>query len=453
MAKELEKMGTHILAIKDMAGLCKPYAAHKLVKALRDEVGVPIHFHTHDTSGVNASSIMRAADAGVDIVDAAVASMSGLTSQPNLNSIVESLRNTPRDTELDIEAWNQCSRYWEAARKLYYPFESDMRSGTAEVYLHEMPGGQVTNLREQAKGLGLGERWSDVASAYHQVNELFGDIIKVTPTSKVVGDMALFMVTNNLTPEDVLDESRHLSFPESVIELFEGRLGQPYGGFPEKLQKIILRGRKPMKGRPGDTLPSPDFDKLKAEIEGKVRHPINENDLLSNLMYPKVMVDFDAHRRQYSDVSVVPTEVFFYGMKPGQETTIEIEPGKTLILKFIAVGEASEEGLREVFFELNGQPRNARVQDVSLKAAAPLRPKADTDNPGHVAAPMPGKVGTLAIKVGQEMKKGEKLLSIEAMKMETAVYAPVDGKIKEVHVRTGSAVESRDLLVTMDVTK
>jgi pyruvate carboxylase len=453
MAKELERMGAHILGIKDMAGLCKPYAAHKLVKALRGEVGIPIHFHTHDTSGINAASILGASDAGVDIADAAAAAMSGLTSQPNLNSLVEALRNTPRDTGLDIDAWNECSRYWEGVRRLYYPFESHMRSGTAEVYKHEMPGGQVTNLQEQAKGLGLGERWPEVARMYATVNGLFGDIIKVTPTSKVVGDMALFMVSNNLTADDLLDEHRHLSFPQSVVDLFEGKLGQPYGGFPAKLQKVILRGKKPMTKRPGEMLPPTKFSAVKTEVESKVKHTISETDLLSYLMYPGVMVDFDAHRRQYSDVSVVPTAAFFYGMKPGQEITIEIEAGKTLIVKFITIGEANDEGVREVFFELNGQPRNARVLDTSLKPTGPLRPKADPDNPGHVASPMPGKVGALPISVGQEVKKGEKLLSIEAMKMETAVYAPVSGRVKELHVRVGSSIESRDLLVTIEPAK
>lgn len=453
MAKELERMGAHILGLKDMAGLCKPYAAHKLVKTLRGEIGIPIHFHTHDTSGINAASILRAADAGVDIADAAVSAMSGLTSQPNLNSLVEALRNTPRDTGLDIDAWNECSRYWEGVRQLYYPFESGMRAGTAEVYKHEMPGGQVTNLQEQSKALGLGERWPEVARMYAKVNELFGDIIKVTPTSKVVGDMAIFMVSNNLSPEDLLDEDRHLSFPESAVELFQGKLGQPYGGFPAKLQKIILRGKKPLTKRPGEVLPATRFEAIQSEVEGKVKHAVSETELLSYLMYPKVMTDFDAHRRLYSDVSVLPTTAFFYGMKPGQEVTVEIEAGKTLIVKFITIGEANEEGIREVFFELNGQPRNARVLDTSLKPAGPLRTKADPDNPAHVAAPMPGKIGGLPITVGQEVKKGDKLLSIEAMKMETAVYAPISGKVKELHVKVGSSIESRDLLVTLEPIK
>ncbi|MCE9589751.1 MAG: pyruvate carboxylase [Planctomycetes bacterium] len=453
MAKELEKAGAHILAIKDMAGLCKPYAAHALVKALRDEIGVPIHFHTHDTAAVQSGAILKAAEAGVNIADAAAASMSGLTSQPNLNSIVAALAHTPRDTGLDLDALNSYSNYWQDVRKVYYPFESGMVAGTAEVYKHEMPGGQVTNLQEQAKSLGLGPRWHEVAKAYADVNQLFGDIIKVTPTSKVVGDMALFLVTNNLTANDVLDESRDLSFPESVIELFEGKLGQPVGGWPAKVQKIILRDRKPLKGRPGELLPATDFAATRKEVEAKVRHTISDTDLMSYLMYPKVFVEFDAHRRQYGETSVLPTEAFFYGLKSGREAPVDIEPGKTLIIKFLTVGDADVDGEREVFFELNGQPRSVRVLDRSLKATGPTHVKADPDKPEQIAAPMPGKVATVVVSAGHTVGKGEKLLSLEAMKMETSVFAPMAAKVKEVHVRPGSTVQTRDLLVTLEPIK
>ena len=453
MAKELEKMGAHILGIKDMAGLCKPYAAHKLVKTLRDEVGIPIHFHTHDTAGIQAASILKAAEAGVDIADGAIGAMSGLTSQPNLNSMVAALANTPRDSGLELDALNACSRYWEDTRKLYYPFESGMVAGTAEVYQHEMPGGQVTNLQEQAKGLGLGSRWDEVKRAYADVNMLFGDIIKVTPTSKVVGDMALFLVSNNLSSKDVLDEARELAFPESVIELFEGKLGQPYGGFPAEVMRCILKKRKPLKDRLGATLPATDFAAVRKELEAKIRRAPSDTDVQSYLMYPTVFIDFEAHRRLHSDMSVLPTDAFFYGMKPGAEVTIEIDPGKTLIVKFIAVGEPDAQGLRTVFFELNGQPRNASVQDRKLKPAGPPRVKADADNPGHVAAPMPGKVGAVAASVGANVNKGDKLLSIEAMKMEASVYAPIAGRVKEVHVRPGSSVDARDLLVAIEPVK
>ncbi|MCS6772160.1 MAG: pyruvate carboxylase [Kiritimatiellae bacterium] len=450
MAKELEKAGAHILGIKDMAGLCKPYAAQKLVRALREEIGIPIHFHTHDTAGVQAAAIIKAAEAGASIVDCAVASMSGLTSQVNLNSIVEAFRNTPRDTKLDIHALNAYSAYWEAVRKLYYPFESGMMASTAEVYQHEMPGGQVTNLQEQAKSMGLGPRWPEVARMYAEVNKLFGDIIKVTPTSKVVGDMALFMVANNLKPEDLFDESRNISFPASVVELFEGRLGQPLGGWPKDLQRIILRGKTPMAKRPGELLPPTNFEKVARELEEKIKREPTETDLLNYLMYPSIFLELEQHRRHYSDTSILPTDVFFYGMRPGVEITVELEPGKALIAKFLTVSEPSEDGTREVFFELNGQPRTVRVADRSRKAAAPQHVKADPDNPGHVASPMPGKVSTLTAQVGQAVQKGEKLLSIEAMKMETAVYAPTDGVIKEIRVKPGSPVESRDLLLIIE---
>jgi len=449
LAKELEKSGAHILAIKDMAGLCKPYAAYKLVKALREEIGIPVHFHTHDTAGSQLAAILKAAEAGVDIADAAAASMSGLTSQPNLNSLVQALAHTPRDTGLDMEALNNYSRYWDDVRKLYYPFESGMVAGTAEVYDHEMPGGQVTNLQEQAKSLGLGERWPEVARTYADVNKLFGDIIKVTPTSKVVGDMALFLVTNNLKAEDVLDESRDLSFPASVVELFEGRLGQPYGGWPEKLQKIILRGKKPFTERPGLVLPKTDFAKVRKELESKIRRTPTEEDLMSYLMYPKVFVDFETHRKEFADTSSIPTEEFFFGMRIGKEVNIELEPGKTLIVKLIAIGEPDDEGMRTLYYELHGQPRSARIPDKTRAATKPVHAKADPDNPMHVGSPMPGKVGSVAVKAGQVVKKGDKLLSIEAMKMETAVYAPIDGKVAEIKVAVGATIDSKDLLVVM----
>ena len=453
LAKQLEKAGAHILAIKDMAGLCKPYAAHKLVKTLREEIGIPIHFHTHDTAGVQAASLLKAAEAGVTIVDAAAASMSGMTSQVNLNSMVEALRNTPRDTGLDIDALNTYSAYWQDVRTLYYPFESGMLASTSEVYHHEMPGGQVTNLQEQAKSMGLGPRWPEVAKAYEQVNQLFGDIVKVTPTSKVVGDMALFMVANNLKPEDLLDENRDISFPASVVELFEGKLGQPVGGWPKKLQKIVLRGKPAMTKRPGELLPATNFGKLIKELATKMHEEPSETDLLCYLMYPKIFLELVAHRKQFGDTALLPTDVFFHGMKPGTEITTELEAGKSIIIKFLTVGEPDEEGVREVFFEMNGQPRSARIADRSLKSTAIHHVKADPDEPGHVASPMPGKVSALVVQAGQPVKKGDKLLSIEAMKMETAVYAPIDGVIKDVRVKTGSPVEARELLIVVDAAK
>src|SRR4051812_7183100 len=327
MAKELVAMGTHILAIKDMAGLAKPFAARALVKALRDEVDVPIHFHTHDTSAVQAASVLMASEAGVDIADGALASMSGMTSQPNLNSMVAALRNTPRDTGLDLDALNRLSDYWEAVREHYYPFEEGMKAGTAEVYQHEMPGGQYTNLRQQAKSLGLEDRWQDIAQTYAQVNQLFGDIVKVTPSSKVVGDLALYMVTNGLSAMDVLTPGKKLNFPKSVVEMMEGQLGQPDGGWPKVLQKIILdsAGAKAIKGRPGAKMPKIDFAAVRKELTKKLGHEPTDEDVMSYLMYPQVFIDYDKHLKTYDKTSVIPTSAFWYPLQSGDEIAVEIE--------------------------------------------------------------------------------------------------------------------------------
>ena len=452
LAKQLVKQGAHILCIKDMAGLCKPYAAYALVKALKNEIDLPIHFHTHDTSGINAGSILRAADAGVDIVDAALSALSGLTSQPNLNSIVAAMQNTPRDTKLDLEALDDASVYWEQVRQLYYPFEEDIKHPTAEVYLHEMPGGQYTNLKQQANALGLADRWKDIANMYAEVNQLFGDIVKVTPSSKVVGDMALFMVTNGLTPMDVLDPTKKLSFPKSVVDMMQGAIGVPEGGWPKVLQKIILdsAGVKPYKGRLSASLPKGDLKKTKKELDEKYKRSVTDNDVMSHLMYPQVFADLLTHCDSFGDTSVLPTSTFFYGLKSGDETAVEIEPGKTLIIRFLTVGDAHADGTRTIFFELNGQPREVRVADKSMSGKLHLQPKADPDNARHVGAPMPGKVSTVSVKAGQVVKEGDRLLSIEAMKMETAVYAPRDATVNNVEVKPGSTVASGDLLVVLD---
>ncbi len=451
MARELEKMGTHILGIKDMAGLCKPFAAQKLVKALRDEIGIPIHFHTHDTAGTQTAAILLAAQAGVNIVDAAISSMSGMTSQPNLNSLVAALAHTPRDSGLDGEALARLADYWEAVRRYYQPFEEGMLAGTASVYEHEMPGGQYTNLRVQARSLGLADRWNDVARMYARVNELFGDIVKVTPSSKVVGDMALFMVTNNLEPEHVLDPSRHIDFPKSVVEMLRGDLGQPPGGWPKELQKIVLKGKKPQTGRPGAKMESIDLSSVEKELSGKLHREASQTDVASYLMYPEVYLTYEKFRRQYDDVSVIPTPVFFYPMQPYVEVPIELEPGKTMLVKYLTVGDPDPDSNRTVFFELNGQPREVKVADKSLggKARTSL-PKADRDDTRQVGAPMPGKVSTVSVSLGQAVSRGDKLLSIEAMKMETAVYSPLDGKIAKINAQPGLLVATGDLLIEFE---
>jgi pyruvate carboxylase len=451
MAKRLVEMGTHVLGIKDMAGLCKPYAAYALVKALREEIGVPIHFHTHDTSGVNAGSVLRAADADVDIADAALASMSGMTSQPSLNGIVAALRNTDRDTGLDQEALDELSRYWAAVRESYYPFEEEIKSPEADVYQHEMPGGQYTNLRVQARNLGLGDRWQEVCEAYAAANQLVGDIVKVTPSSKVVGDLALFLVTNKLTAEDVMTARTPLAFPKSVVEMMQGYLGVPDGGWPTAFQERVLKSAhaEPIAGRPGGAIPPADFAAAAEEIQTKTRREPCEDDVLSYLLYPQVYLDFQKHVTQFGDTSKIPTRHFFYGLQPGEETSIEIERGKTLFVKYLTTGEVREDGTRTVFFELNGQPRAVTVADRSVTANIKRHPKADPENAGHVAAPMPGKVSAVAVRRGQAVKTGERLLSIEAMKMETAIYSPRDSQVGEIFVEPGTVVESRDLLLTL----
>ena len=452
LAKELVGMGAHMIAVKDMAGLCKPYAAFALVKALREAVDVPIHFHTHDTSGLNAASVLRAADAGADVCDAALASMSGMTSQPNLNSLVAALAHTPRDTGLDLPSLNRLSDYWEGARAAYYPFEEGMKAGTAEVYEHEMPGGQYTNLRQQAKSLHLEGRWHEVAEAYAGVNRLLGDIVKVTPSSKVVGDLALFMVTNHLSAADLLDAKRKLAFPQSVVEMMQGFLGQPEGGWPKAFQKVVLdsAGVKPFTARPGSRLPKADLRATAEELSGKLGHPATDTDLMSYLMYPQVFLDYDKHLKAYDNTSVIPTPAFLYGMQSGDEISVEIEPGKTLILRYLTTGEARPDGLRTVFFELNGQPREVDVPDRTVEAKVAKRQKADPANADHVAAPMPGKVSNVAVTVGMAVRAGDRLLSIEAMKMETAVYAPRAAKVAEVLVQPNSVVGAKDLLVVLE---
>lgn len=446
MAKELERAGVNILAIKDMAGVCKPHAARALVKALKEEIGLPIHFHTHDTSGISAASVLAAVEAGCDAVDGAMDAMSGLTSQPNLGSIAAALKGTERDPGMDTGAMFALSQYWEGVRRHYAPFEAEIRSGTSDVYRHEMPGGQYTNLREQARAMGLEHRWTEVAQAYADVNQLFGDIVKVTPTSKVVGDMALFMVANDLTPAEVSDPDKEIAFPESVISLFKGELGFPADGFPKALEQKVLKGGQPHVGRPGAHLPPVDFAAVRIEAEAAVGRAISETELASWLMYPKVFKDYAEHRRHYGDVSVLPTPVFFYGLKDGQEISIDIDHGKTLVLRLQGQTEMEEEGQSKLFFELNGQPRLVRIdRDGAVKRVT--HPRAEDGNQKHLGAPMPGMVVTLAVKAGHKVAKGDPLVSLEAMKMETMIRAERDAVIKQIHVKPGSVVSAKDLLI------
>jgi pyruvate carboxylase len=447
LAKELEKMGAHILAIKDMAGLCKPYAAEALIRTLKQEIGIPIHFHTHDTAGVQTAAILKGAEVDLDIADAAMSPMSGLTSQPSLNSVVEALRFTPRDTGLDPDHLQDTANYWEVVREYYSPFEAQMKASTADVYHNEMPGGQYTNLFEQAQAIGLGPRWHEICKMYANVNQLFGDIVKVTPSSKAVGDMALFLVTNNLSVDDVLDTKRDLAFPESVVDLIAGRMGEPPGGFPPRVRERILRGQAPVVGRPGESLAPADLEATAKELEKLLGAPASMRDVVGYLMFPRVYTDLVAHQQRYGDISTLPTPLFLYGPQPGEEMNVEIERGKTLIIRFLTIGDPQPDGRRTVFFELNGQPREVSVADRALESEVVKRPKADLGNPAQVGAPMPGVVVTVAVRVGEAVAKGQKLLSMEAMKMETTLYAEQDGKVAEVLVQPGSQVETGDLVV------
>jgi pyruvate carboxylase len=454
IARELKRAGVHVLGIKDMAGLARPRAIRELVRALKEETGLPVHFHTHDTSGAAAASVLAAVEAGADAVDGALDAMSGLTSQPNLSAIVAALAGDPRDpcridgapSGVDLASMQAISHYWEGVRKLYAPFESDIRSGTADVYNHEMPGGQYTNLREQARAMGLEHRWPEVSQAYAEVNKLFGDIVKVTPTSKVVGDLALSMVANDLEPRDVVDPDREVAFPESVVSLFRGELGFPPDGFPAELSRKVLKAEPPKPYRPGDTIPPVDLEAARREAEKATDHQVSDTDLASYLMYPKVYREYREHRRHYGDVAVLPTPAFFYGMVERDEIAVDIDPGKTLVVRLQGVAPADEEGVVRLFFELNGQPRTVRVEKAGAKTA-PKKLQADPANPAHVPAPMPGMVVTVSVKPGQAVKAGDPLVSIEAMKMETQIRADRNGTVKAIHVRSGETIAAHDLLV------
>ena len=451
MAKELEAAGAHILGLKDMAGLLKPAAATMLIKTLKTEIGIPIHFHTHDTSGIAASTILAASEAGVDAVDTAMDAFSGGTSQPCLGSIVEALRHTGRDTELDIDDVRQINNYWEHVRDQYVAFESGSSAPASEVYLHEMPGGQFTNLKAQARSLGLEEQWPEIAKTYADVNQMFGDIVKVTPSSKVVGDMALMMVSQGLSRQDVENPDIDLSFPDSVVDMMRGNLGQPPGGFPKTIVEKILKGEKPNLERPGKHLKNVNLEKVRKDLSAQLDDMIiDDEDLNGYLMYPKVFIDYMERHKIYGPVRALPTKTFFYGMEPGEEITAEIDPGKTLEIRLQAVGETDDKGDVRVFFELNGQPRIIRVPNRLIKSQTASNPKAEEGNNSHVGAPMPGVIAGVTVSKGQSVNEGDLLLTIEAMKMETGLHAERDAVIKAVHVSTGSQIDAKDLLIEFE---
>jgi pyruvate carboxylase len=452
MAKEVVKRGTHVLCIKDMAGLLKPRAATMLIKALKDEIDVPLHLHMHDTSGNSIASYFAAIEAGVDIVDGAVGSMSGMTSQPSLSSLAFGLAGTPRDPHIDPAAMEQLSVYWDPVRAYYAPFEAGLKAPAADVYEHEIPGGQYSNLRAQAEALGVGssaEGWESVKRAYADVNRLFGDIPKVTPSSKVVGDMAIWMVKQKLDAAAVSARAGELTFPESVIDYMTGALGMPPGGFPEPLRANVLKGAKTIDGRPGASMPPFDWAGAKKEMETLAGTEVARRDVVSYALYPKVMREYMEHRALHGDTSVLSTPTFFYGLRVGEEAWIDIEPGKTLIVKLLSIGDVEADGARVLTFELNGQSRSVRVFDDSAKVTGPKRRKV-SGKPGEVGAPMPGRVIDLVTKVGEVVKSGQKLLVTEAMKLETVVKSPVTGTVREIVSGAGESVEAGDLLVVIE---
>ncbi len=450
MAKELKAAGTHVLGLKDMGGLVKPDAARVLVKALKEETGLPVHFHTHDTAGIALASILAASDAGVDAVDCAMDALSGNTSQATLGTLVEALRHSDRATGLNIDAIRRISNYWEAVREHYLAFESGMQSPSSEVYLHEMPGGQFTNLKAQARSMGLEDRWHEVAKTYADVNQMFGDVIKVTPIAKTVGDLALMLVSQGVTCEKLLNSDADFAFPDSVITLMKGNVGQAHGGFPKDIVKKVLKGEKPITERPGSLLEPTDLEAERTKLEEKYDEKIDNEDLNGYLMYPQVFEDYMERHAIYGPVRTLPTRTFFYGMTPGEEISAEIEPGVTLEIRCQAVAETTDEGVAKVFFELNGQPRIIRVTDRSIAGATVSLAKAEAGNANHIGAPMPGVVASIVVEAGAEVKKGDLMVTIEAMKMETGIHAERNAKVKAVHVAAGSQIDAKDLLVEFE---
>jgi pyruvate carboxylase len=447
LARRLEDEGAHILAIKDMAGLLKPYAAEVLVRELKKAVSMPIHLHTHDTSSIQAASYLKAIEAGVDVVDVALASMSGLTSQPNFNSVVAFMQGHERELPINLPSLNEFSTYFEDVREYYYPFESGLKAGTAEVYEHEIPGGQYSNLRPQATALGLEKQFEEVKKNYAVVNRMFGNIVKVTPSSKVVGDMAIFMTSNKLTEQDVLERGHSLSFPESVVNLMKGDLGQAPGGFPQKLQETVLKGQEPYKDKPNAHLEPVNFDKEFAQFQQRFGLETSFLDFLSFQLYPKVFESFCHHRKLYGNVLSLPTPVFFYGLRHGEDTLVEIDEGKNIIIKLLYISEPDEEGMRMVSFELNGQSRRFKLRDENLTVTKVYNRKASAA--GEVGAPLQGRIAQLMVKEGDQVKENQPLFVIEAMKMETTIAAPAAGTISKIHLNAGTMVEQDDLVVEL----
>ena len=448
MAKELEKRGAHMLAIKDMSGLLKPYAAKKLVATLKQEIGIPVHLHTHDTTGNQVAAILLAAEAGVDVVDCAISSMAGLTSQPSLNAVVAALAGNERDTGLDLEKLQLLTEYWEDIRLRYDSFDHGLKYSATDIYRYEIPGGQYTNLKPQVDSLGLGSRFLEVKENYRKVNEMLGDIVKVTPSSKMVGDLAIFMTQNGLTPENIVEKGASLSFPDSSISYFSGMMGQPAWGFPEDLQKVVLKGKEAITVRPGSLLPPVDFDAVREEMKAFCPDP-DWRDVLGYVMYPQVVKEYMQWTKEYGYITLLGSHVFFHGLAVGETNIVEIADGKTLVIKYLGLGDVDKDGMRTVSFELNGVRRDVTVPDEEAQKSVVKVPMADEDDPKQIGASIPGAISKISVKRGDKVTKGQTLITVEAMKMETAVTAPEDGAIKDIHVEEGAAVKGGQLLITM----
>lgn len=448
LAKRLEDSGAHMIAIKDMAGLLKPYSANKLITELKKSVDLPIHLHTHDTSGLQVATYLQAMEANVDIIDVAIGSMSGLTSQPNFNSVAKMFEGHPRSEKLNMDKLNEYSNYWESTREYYYPFESELKASTSEVFDHEIPGGQYSNLKPQARALGLEDKFSTIKKNYKEVNELFGNIVKVTPSSKVVGDMAMYLTANDFTAQEVLEKSEKMAFPESVINFFKGDLGQPYQGFPKNVQKSILKNIKPYTNRPNAHLAPIDFETELPKFEKKFPLKPEKKDFISYKLYPKVFKDYYDHFELFDDVSNIPTKAFFYGLESGEEILIEFESGKIIIVELIYLTKANEDGKRTVFFKMNGQTRAVEIKDKKVKVTKKQHVKAT--EPNHIGAPLQGKLVGLKVKKGDHVTADQPLFVLEAMKMESSVLSPIDGKVKKVHLNQGTMVDQNDMIIELE---
>ena len=451
-AKEIESLGCHIFAIKDMAGLLKPYAAKKLFTELKKELHIPLHLHTHDTTGNGVSTVLMAAEAGVDIVDLAIESMSTITSQPSMNAVVYALKGTDRDTGLVPDELEELSRYYEDVRKIYAGFESKMKTPSTEIYKYEIPGGQYSNLRFQVKEMGSADDFDQIKELYRQSNELFGNIVKVTPSSKVIGDFAIFMQKNGLTKDNIFEKGKDLSYPESAVEYFKGMVGRPDGGFPDDISKIVLKDQKPIEGRAGELLEPADFDKMGQELMEKFNFDhVNIRNILSYALYPKVYDDYCTHLQHYNDVSRLDSHVYFYGLKKGEETVLRIGEGKAIIIKYIDMTEPNEEGYRTLTFEINGIMREVTILDKSLEVKSDRKLKAEKNNPAHLGSPIPGTVSKIFVKEGDKVEKNTVIMTVEAMKMETSVLSKVAGVVDEIYVHEGGAVNQEELLVSFKV--